>query len=274
MVEQIIRCIIPDKREILSALSADRQATGREFRYYKILTFNASTLLSINPEFVERINFYMTLPCPNKKIPNLPVQGWSALGRKFQIPNKFQNSNNQNSKKFGNWKPARPAGGLEIGNYRLWRAGFTFIELLVSVGILGIISTIGVASYNNFNDQRVVEKAAEELKTNLRLVQSKAMNNEKDTTICSASSLLGWYANLANQTYYGQCDTNSFGTNTLVDLDLNDDGNNELKLSSNTLIFFRALGGTELSNDLTIVVSYLDDSHPLSVTITKSGDIK
>lgn len=156
------------------------------------------------------------------------------------------------------------------------KSGFTFIELLVGVGILGIITSIGVASYNNFNDQRVVEKAAAELKTNLRLVQSKAMNNEKDLTVCGEAPLLGWYANLANQTYYGSCGANTFPTpaKNLVDLDINDDGNNELKLSSNDLIFFRALGGTELTNDLVVVISFLDDSYPLSVTITKSGDIK
>ena len=61
--------------------------------------------------------------------------------------------------------------------------GFTVVELLVVVGIIAVLTTIGVASYNNFNDRKVLESAVEELKSNLRLAQSKAINNEKDSNL-------------------------------------------------------------------------------------------
>lgn len=60
--------------------------------------------------------------------------------------------------------------------------GFTLIELLVAVSIIGIIFGIGVAKYQEFNRRQILFQAAEELKSNLRLAQDKALAGEKDCT--------------------------------------------------------------------------------------------
>lgn len=75
--------------------------------------------------------------------------------------------------------------------------GFTLIELLVSISIIGIIFTIGLARYNQFNRRQILVQAAQELKSNLRLAQSKAFGAEKD---CSGT-LDGYLVALDSNTY-------------------------------------------------------------------------
>ena len=86
--------------------------------------------------------------------------------------------------------------------------GFSFIELLVVVGMVGLATGIGVAAYNNFNDQQKVEQAAKELASNLRFLQSNAISGIKSfgTESCGANENLdGWYADITNNKYYLMC---------------------------------------------------------------------
>lgn len=57
--------------------------------------------------------------------------------------------------------------------------GFTLIELLIIVSIMGLLMTVGLAYYQNFNRRQIVVQAARDLKNNLRLAQSKALAGEK-----------------------------------------------------------------------------------------------
>lgn len=168
----------------------------------------------------------MVLSCPRKQISNY----------KFQITNKIH------------------------------QTGFTLIELLVVAAIIGVLTSIGVASYNNFNERRIVEKVAEELKTNLRLAQSKAMNNEKDTSFCGGDVLDGWYVEYIDSSsykLYGQCGGSEFGTQTITLENARFDNNFGI-------IQFKPLGGIDLSCERVISIN----SGLETVTINPSGDIK
>lgn len=67
--------------------------------------------------------------------------------------------------------------------------GFTLIELLVSISIIGILFTVGIGRYTEFNRRQILNQAAQELKTNLRLAQSRAFSGEKPI----ACNTLGGY---------------------------------------------------------------------------------
>lgn len=57
--------------------------------------------------------------------------------------------------------------------------GFTLIEILVTISIIGILSSVGLASYINFNRQQLVIQSARKILDDMRLAQSLASNNQK-----------------------------------------------------------------------------------------------
>lgn len=156
---------------------------------------------------------------------------------------------------------------LLIANYsRQKRAGFTLVELLVVVGIIGILTAIGIASYNDFNQARAVEKAAQELKTNLRLAQSKAVNNEKpcdgvlDRWRVKRTSASSPY----EYTIRYKCEVGGFDDYKTITLE------NDLTLSNFTIDFY-ALGETNSSG--TITVADADGNNSETIRVTQAGDI-
>ena len=74
--------------------------------------------------------------------------------------------------------------------------GFTLIELLVVMAIIGILSTIVLANYNNFGARQEVKNAAAELKSNLRKYQTYALAGQKNpnqTGTCTSLSMRYYY---------------------------------------------------------------------------------
>lgn len=57
--------------------------------------------------------------------------------------------------------------------------GFTLIETLVTISIIGILSSVGLASYINFNRKQLVIQSARKILEDMRLAQSLASNNQK-----------------------------------------------------------------------------------------------
>jgi len=57
--------------------------------------------------------------------------------------------------------------------------GFTIIELLITISIMGLLLTVGLVYYQDFNRRQIVVQGANDLKNNLRLAQSKALSGEK-----------------------------------------------------------------------------------------------
>ncbi len=78
-------------------------------------------------------------------------------------------------------------------------AGFTFIELLVSVAIVMVVTGGIVANYNTYNDTQKARNAILTVKNNLRLIQSRAYNGDKPASGCS--ELKGYQVTFAANLY-------------------------------------------------------------------------
>jgi len=56
--------------------------------------------------------------------------------------------------------------------------GFTLIELIVVIGIMAILTSIGLAYFNNFNEEKKITAEVSRLVDVLQLARSKSMAND------------------------------------------------------------------------------------------------
>lgn len=64
------------------------------------------------------------------------------------------------------------------------KRGYTLVELLVVTSIIIVLSSVGLASYLNFNRSQILNQAARKIVQDLRLAQSMAENNQKPPGAC------------------------------------------------------------------------------------------
>jgi prepilin-type N-terminal cleavage/methylation domain-containing protein len=110
------------------------------------------------------------------------------------------------------------------------RKGFTLVEILVSVSVIGLLLGLGLAQYSRFNRRQIVEQAARNLIQSLRLAQNKALSGEKDCSsgVCGGNDdvcgndatdpndneLTRWCVSFNANGYqiFGDCEGNYFRT--------------------------------------------------------------
>lgn len=148
--------------------------------------------------------------------------------------------------------------------------GFTLIELLVVMSIIGILFGIGIAQYMNFNRRQILDQAAQELKSNLRLAQNKALAGEKQSGWCASPNHLRGYQLRFNSTQ-----------NYLIEAVCSDGSTRQVKStalpssvtkSGSTSVLFKVLAqGVE--TEASFALSGYGEP-PQTVTVTKTGEIR
>ena len=68
--------------------------------------------------------------------------------------------------------------------------GFTLIEILVVVGIMGVLAAVGVASYNKIGDRAKVEQTAQLMATQIRAWQKDA-DSGVGNNLCDVGEVFG-----------------------------------------------------------------------------------
>lgn len=66
--------------------------------------------------------------------------------------------------------------------------GFTIIEILVVISVMGIISALGIAGFSKYNDIQLVQTAANDIANTLNLAKSRALSQVKEGSNCGTSS--------------------------------------------------------------------------------------
>jgi prepilin-type N-terminal cleavage/methylation domain-containing protein len=149
--------------------------------------------------------------------------------------------------------------------------GFSLIEMMVVVGIMGILLVTGVASYNRLNDRAKVEQAAQLLATELRVIQKKA---DAGINGCASSSFqgvsVGWDNDSRKISWSDECEGAFFGDSGFTpDQPLSSSSIN-VSLEPSSFVFYPV--GRGVSQEATFSLSM--DENSFQVVVQPSGAIR
>lgn len=158
--------------------------------------------------------------------------------------------------------------------------GYTLIELLVSLAVVGILVGIGATSYRDFNEKQTVKGVAQNLKNDLRKVQNKVLAGEKDcrTSFCGGTvvgcgndaaekTLDAWLISFSANSYllYGSCAGTQFSQTTV-----NLPPNVSLTATQSPLQF-KVLGQGLVAEGTNCLIGF---GRRYKIVVTTSGEIK
>ena len=87
---------------------------------------------------------------------------------------------------------------------KITKKGFTLIEIIVTISFIGLFLATGLVYYQNFNRRQILNQAAKDLSSNLRLAQSRTLAGEKPQDWCNAEdeTLVGYRLEFSSETEY------------------------------------------------------------------------
>lgn len=157
--------------------------------------------------------------------------------------------------------------------------GFTLIELLVVVSVIGLLFTVGIASYQEFNRKQTVSQSAKNVISGLRLAQSKAISGEKDSSKCGnplKSRLNYWSFSVLSGNKYqiqGNCTNNDAKPPKTITF-----STQEFSLPSNVSLSspeIRFLPFTQgVNQPASLCLSGYNNTYFYKISVTSTGEIK
>ncbi len=172
------------------------------------------------------------------------------------------------------------------------KKGFTFIEMMITVSLISVLTVVGITSYAQFNERQKLIQHAENILVRLRKMQNRAISAE---TSCPAGvTLLYWnmvfdtgscpspYSNPWSTTYgiRGSCsDGSSFGSSDRDNcVTIPPEDRTVLHIVPFTPILFYSPSGflcptASCTTTRTIGVKSLATNKCIDITITGRGNI-
>jgi prepilin-type N-terminal cleavage/methylation domain-containing protein len=154
-------------------------------------------------------------------------------------------------------------------------AGYTLIEILVALTIVGLIFGIGYVNFRDFSRRQALAGVARSVKGDLRLAQEQALAGKKPEHIfCNPPNQLDGFnfRVVSSQSYVleANCTGGAVTTKTgTLPSDIS------ISTPSPNPIIFKILGqGTNLSGDATLTLTQTGTSNSTIITITLGGEIK
>lgn len=156
--------------------------------------------------------------------------------------------------------------------------GYSLIEILVSMTIIGILFSVGYVSFRDFSRRQALAGVAKSLQGDIRLVQEQATAGKKPVDPkCTGMNLLDGYnflvdAPLNSYSVEAKC---TGGVVEIKKVVIPSDVN--ITNPSPNPVFFKSLGqGTNIPSgeSATITLTQSATSNTTSVVITSSGEIK
>ncbi len=155
------------------------------------------------------------------------------------------------------------------------KRGYTLIEVLVGITIIGLIFAVGYVNFRDFSRRQAINGQARALKGDLRLAQEKSLSGVKpaDSRCDPPNKLNGYNFRVVNALNY-VVEANCTGGNVLVK-SVNLPSDVTISIPSPNPISFKILGqGTNIVDQSTINLTQAVTGYVRTVTVTKGGEIK
>lgn len=150
---------------------------------------------------------------------------------------------------------------------------FTFVELLVSVTIVGILFAIGYVNFREFSRRQSVESVARKIRSDIRIAQSRALSGDKPA---GCDTLIGYNFRVTSIAAYALEGVCGNGNTTTKTIDLTGSGINIGTPSPNPILFKAVAQGTNIPAGQTasIVVTLTQANYSITVSVTGGGEIQ
>ena len=154
--------------------------------------------------------------------------------------------------------------------------GYTFIEILVGLSVVGLIFSFGFVSFREFSRRQSLIVAASNLKGELRFAQERALSGQKpDEVSCNdPNSLEGYNFRVVDPGSFAIEAVCSGGNVEVKTITLS--GDLAISAPSPNPILFKVLGhGTNIGAGLsgTITLTQVDSGATQDVVVSSSGEI-
>ena len=154
------------------------------------------------------------------------------------------------------------------------RLGYTLIEILVGMSIIGLIFSFGYISYRDFARRQSLLGSARRLKADLRLAQEQALAGKKPSSVaCTGEGSLNGYDFYVDSTTSYIIQANCVGG--LVDEKVVEVSSEISLVAVPNRFTFKVIGkGTSLSGSATITLTQIVTGNTQIITVSPEGEIK
>lgn len=153
-------------------------------------------------------------------------------------------------------------------------SGYTLIEILIAITIIGLIFSVGYINYRQFSRKQALFSVARGVKSTLRFAQERALAGEKPSEAeCLSQGSLNGYDFFVDSNVSYRIQANCTGG--LVDVKTISLPQGITISSSPARFTFKVIGaGTNLSSDATITLTQVATGNVVVITVTPGGEIK
>ncbi len=163
-----------------------------------------------------------------------------------------------------------------------WGKGYTLIEILVGLTIVGLLFGVGYANFRAFSQRQIVKDAAKNIQGDLRLTQGMALAGQKpDDPLCNSplNTLIGYNFTILSPSTYEIRATCSGGSASSANktITLSPGASFSSPFPSPNPILFKVLGnGTNISDGQTVTIKIVQDGtlNESTVSVSSGGQIQ
>lgn len=155
------------------------------------------------------------------------------------------------------------------------RKGYTLIEVLVAITIIGIIFGLGLLNFRDFSRRQSLSSFARRVKGDLSLARENAVSGEKplDDFCNPPNTLNGYDFRVVSDNNY-VLEAVCSGGNVEIKSVVLPDGLSISAPAENPIIFKVLSAGTNLSAEAVITLNQQSTGKTLNVYVTQSGEVK